>query len=98
MASRAGARDAMLVADADALDFARIDKAGVIGLSAGASAPEVLVEGSLPRLTHAMRHASKRLKPCVKISPSTFLPRSGTSIMAVYTRVDEDQLANFSPL
>ena len=35
----------MLVADADALDFARIDNADVIGLSAGASAPEVLVEG-----------------------------------------------------
>ena len=45
VASRAGARDAMLVADADALDFTRIEKAGVIGLSAGASAPEVLVEG-----------------------------------------------------
>ena len=45
VASRAGARDAMLVADADALDFTRIEKADVIGLSAGASAPEVLVEG-----------------------------------------------------
>ena len=45
VASRAGARDAMLVADADALDFTRIEKAVVIGLSAGASAPEVLVEG-----------------------------------------------------
>ena len=34
VASRAGARDAMLVADADALDFTRIEKAVVIGLSA----------------------------------------------------------------
>jgi 4-hydroxy-3-methylbut-2-enyl diphosphate reductase len=51
VALRAGARDAMLVADADDLDHARIDKAGVIGLSAGASAPEVLVEGVIAAIS-----------------------------------------------
>jgi len=34
----------MLAADAAALDFDALDKASHIGLSAGASAPEILVE------------------------------------------------------
>ena len=49
--SRAGARDAMLVADADALDFSRIENASIIGLSAGASAPEILVEGVIDAIS-----------------------------------------------
>ncbi|NBX07171.1 MAG: 4-hydroxy-3-methylbut-2-enyl diphosphate reductase [Proteobacteria bacterium] len=40
----AGVRAAMLAADAAALDFDALDKASRIGLSAGASAPEILVE------------------------------------------------------
>ena len=51
VASRAGARDAMLVADADALDFSRIENAAIIGLSAGASAPEILVEGVIDAIS-----------------------------------------------
>ncbi|MGC6484783.1 MAG: 4-hydroxy-3-methylbut-2-enyl diphosphate reductase [Candidatus Puniceispirillales bacterium] len=51
VALRAGASEAMLIADADALDHALIDKAGVIGLSAGASAPEVLVEGVIAAIS-----------------------------------------------
>ena len=40
----AGVGAAMLAADAAALDFDALDKASRIGLSAGASAPEILVE------------------------------------------------------
>ena len=41
---KAGVRDAMLVADASKLDFTALDDAARIGLSAGASAPEILVD------------------------------------------------------
>ena len=44
VALRAGARDATLISDAGMIDFDRVGKANVIGVSAGASAPEVLVE------------------------------------------------------
>ena len=44
VAKQAGAADAMLIADKDAISWERADKAGHIGLSAGASAPESLVQ------------------------------------------------------
>ena len=44
VALRAGAKDAALIADASKIDFDRVGEAGVIGISAGASAPEILVE------------------------------------------------------
>ena len=43
-ALKAGAPDAGLIADADALDFDVLEKAGRIAPSAGASAPEILVD------------------------------------------------------
>ena len=43
-ALKAGAPDAGLIADADALDFDVLETAGRIALSAGASAPEILVD------------------------------------------------------
>ena len=43
-ALKAGAPDAGLIADADALDFDVLEKADRIALSAGASAPEILVD------------------------------------------------------
>ncbi len=46
----AGAKDALLLEDAGSADWARIDAASVIGLSAGASAPEILVEEFLTAL------------------------------------------------
>lgn len=49
-ARAAGAKEAMLLEDAGGADWARIDKAAVIGLSAGASAPETLVEAFLTEL------------------------------------------------
>jgi 4-hydroxy-3-methylbut-2-enyl diphosphate reductase len=44
VAKQAGARESVLIADKSAIDWAMVDKATSIGLSAGASAPEILVE------------------------------------------------------
>lgn len=44
VAKLAGANSAFLIADKDAIDWSLIDEADHIGLSAGASAPETLVE------------------------------------------------------
>ena len=46
---RAGAR-AYLIDDADGLDLAWLEGVGVVGVTAGASAPEVLVQGLIDRL------------------------------------------------
>ena len=45
VALRGGARDARLIADAAYLDFAWFEGVRVLGLTAGASAPEDLVQG-----------------------------------------------------
>ena len=50
VAIQAGAADAMLIADKDAIAWERADKAGHIGLSAGASAPETLVQDVIQSL------------------------------------------------
>ena len=44
---KAGARDAKLIDDASRIDPSWFEGVGVLGLTAGASAPEVLVEGVL---------------------------------------------------
>ncbi len=51
VATSAGAKCAMLIEDADAFDADALKGVSVIGLSAGASAPEHLVEGFLKLLT-----------------------------------------------
>ena len=51
VASNAGAAQALLIADADALDPAVLDESATIGLSAGASAPEVLVDEVIAKLS-----------------------------------------------
>jgi len=50
VARRAGARDARLIDDAAEIDWAWLSGVGVIGLTAGASAPEVLVDGVIQAL------------------------------------------------
>ena len=50
VAKHAGAADAMLIADKDAISWERVDRAGHIGLSAGASAPESLVQDIIQAL------------------------------------------------
>ena len=47
VAKRAGAGDARLIDSAADIDWAWLRGAGVVGITAGASAPEVLVEGAL---------------------------------------------------
>ncbi len=51
VALRAGAAEAVLIPQATELDFDRLDEAGTIGLSAGASAPEILVEEVIAALS-----------------------------------------------
>jgi 4-hydroxy-3-methylbut-2-enyl diphosphate reductase len=51
VALRAGARDAKLIDDASHIDWAWLNGVGAIGLTAGASAPEVLVEGVIHALS-----------------------------------------------
>jgi 4-hydroxy-3-methylbut-2-enyl diphosphate reductase len=50
---RAGARDAYLIDDAQALDPAWLDGAATVAVTAGASAPEVLVQGVIDRLAES---------------------------------------------
>ncbi|HYG25527.1 MAG TPA: 4-hydroxy-3-methylbut-2-enyl diphosphate reductase [Caulobacteraceae bacterium] len=50
VALRAGARDARLIDDASGLDPAWLDEARTVGVTAGASAPEVLVQGVVDAL------------------------------------------------
>ncbi|WP_421792467.1 4-hydroxy-3-methylbut-2-enyl diphosphate reductase [Hyphobacterium sp.] len=45
VAERAGARNAALIEDASAIDWSAMENATTIGITAGASAPESLVEG-----------------------------------------------------
>ena len=48
--AKAGANDAMLISSHDAIDWEKVDQANVIGLSAGASAPEYLTDGVIAAL------------------------------------------------
>jgi 4-hydroxy-3-methylbut-2-enyl diphosphate reductase len=48
--AKAGSDEALLISDANSLDWNRIKKAQTIGLSAGASAPEYLINGVLAAL------------------------------------------------
>ena len=47
---KAGADDAMLISSAEHIDWARVEKAQTLGLSAGASAPEYLTDGVIAAL------------------------------------------------
>jgi len=53
VAKRAGVRVAHLIDDATHLDLAWIESASTVGVTAGASAPEVLVQGVIDRLGEA---------------------------------------------
>lgn len=48
---RSGAKGAYLIDDARGLDFAWLDDAACVGVTAGASAPELLVQGLIDRLS-----------------------------------------------
>ncbi len=55
VAERAGARRARLIPDAAAMDWADLDGVRTLGITAGASAPESLVDGLLARLGERYR-------------------------------------------
>ena len=55
VAERAGARRAVLLPTADALEWGLLDGVRTVGITAGASAPEVLVDGLLARLRERYR-------------------------------------------
>lgn len=48
--AKAGSDEAVLISSSDAIDWDAVDKADIIGLSAGASAPEYLTDGVLAAL------------------------------------------------
>jgi 4-hydroxy-3-methylbut-2-enyl diphosphate reductase len=51
VALRSGARDALLIDDVGELDWSRLQGAGCVGVTAGASAPEVLVQALIDALS-----------------------------------------------
>lgn len=55
VAERAGARKAVLLPTANALDWSLLEGVRTVGITAGASAPEVLVDGLLARLRERYR-------------------------------------------
>jgi 4-hydroxy-3-methylbut-2-enyl diphosphate reductase len=50
VALRAGARDAVLIDDVSCLDWSRLEGAARVGITAGASAPDILVQGLMDAL------------------------------------------------
>jgi 4-hydroxy-3-methylbut-2-enyl diphosphate reductase len=50
---RAGVKAAYLIDDAESLDLAWLDGAATVAVTAGASAPELLVQGVIDRLAEA---------------------------------------------
>jgi 4-hydroxy-3-methylbut-2-enyl diphosphate reductase len=51
VALKAGARDARLVDDASQIDWAWFDGVSTVGITAGASAPEPLIQGVLAEIS-----------------------------------------------
>jgi 4-hydroxy-3-methylbut-2-enyl diphosphate reductase len=62
VARRAGAKDARLIDDAGGLDSAWFDGVSIVGLSAGASAPEILVESVLDWLAERFEVVMKTVE------------------------------------
>ncbi|WP_373696433.1 4-hydroxy-3-methylbut-2-enyl diphosphate reductase [Hyphobacterium lacteum] len=62
VAVRAGARHAALVEDADAVDWPILDTAGTVGITAGASAPETLVENLITAIGERFETSVEELR------------------------------------
>ena len=77
VARRTGARDARLIDAAADLDPAWLDDVRVVGLTAGASAPEVLVEEVIDRLTARFEVTLEEIAP-TRETVSFKLPRTLT--------------------
>jgi 4-hydroxy-3-methylbut-2-enyl diphosphate reductase len=77
VALRAGAADARLIDDARDLDWSWFEGVGTVGLTAGASAPEVLVEGVIEALRGRFDLEVAEVAPTVE-NVSFKLPRALT--------------------
>ena len=77
VALRAGAADARLIDDARDLDWAWFEGVETVGLTAGASAPEVLVEGVIEAMRGRFDLAVEEVAPTVE-NVSFKLPRALT--------------------
>jgi 4-hydroxy-3-methylbut-2-enyl diphosphate reductase len=74
VALRNGARDALLIDDVGQLDWARLDGVGKLGITAGASAPEILVESLLDALNARYQVTVEEVAP-VRETVTFKLPR-----------------------
>jgi 4-hydroxy-3-methylbut-2-enyl diphosphate reductase len=63
VARRAGAQDAKLIDDASGIDWSWLNGVAVLGLTAGASAPEVLVEGVIQALSQRFDVSVEEVAP-----------------------------------
>jgi 4-hydroxy-3-methylbut-2-enyl diphosphate reductase len=77
VALRAGATDARLIDDARDLDWGWFEGVETVGLTAGASAPEVLVEGVIEAMRGRFDLAVEEVAPTVE-NVSFKLPRALT--------------------
>jgi 4-hydroxy-3-methylbut-2-enyl diphosphate reductase len=75
VARRAGVRAAHLIDSAEALDFAWLDGVRTLGVTAGASAPEVLVEGLIAKLAERFEVTVEELQ-VARETVSFKLPRA----------------------
>ncbi|MFN3511680.1 MAG: 4-hydroxy-3-methylbut-2-enyl diphosphate reductase [Phenylobacterium sp.] len=75
---RAGVKGAYLIDDAEGLDLAWLDGAQSVGVTAGASAPEVLVQGLIDRLAEAFEVTVEDVDT-VRETVSFKLPRALTA-------------------
>jgi 4-hydroxy-3-methylbut-2-enyl diphosphate reductase len=74
VALRNGARDALLIDDVGQLDWARLEGVGKLGITAGASAPEILVESLLDALNARYQVTIEEVAP-VRETVTFKLPR-----------------------
>lgn len=74
VALRSGARDAVLIDDVGRLDWGRMEGVSRLGITAGASAPEVLVESLLDALAERFQVTVEEVAP-VRETVTFKLPR-----------------------
>jgi 4-hydroxy-3-methylbut-2-enyl diphosphate reductase len=77
VALKAGARDALLIDDVTALDWRRLEGVSTVGITAGASAPEPLVQGLIEALAARFEVAVEEVAP-VRETVTFKLPRALT--------------------
>lgn len=70
VALRGGAKASSLIANADAIDWAEVDTAASIGISAGASAPEILVDEVIAAIS--ARYATSVEEVMIAVEDVTF--------------------------